>query len=103
MKRITEVSLSCLPYSARYVPANRPSGAPMPTPITVIMIEPMMALRKPAVGRSRRRRILGKDREIDAGEAVVEQREQDQREPGHAEQRGSQAQELDDDIVAAAG
>ena len=47
MKRITEVSLSCLPYSARYVPANRPSGAPMPTPITVIMIEPMMALRRP--------------------------------------------------------
>ena len=63
----------------------------------------MMALRRAAVGRSRRRRILGEDGEVDAGKAVVEQREQDQRQPGHAEQRGAQAQVLDDDIVAATG
>jgi len=29
------------------VPANRPSGAPTPTPIAVIMSEPIMALRRP--------------------------------------------------------
>src|SRR5205807_1432596 len=51
-----------------------------------------------AVGRSRRRRILGEDGEVDAGEAVVEQREQDQREPGHTEQRGTDAKRADDDV-----
>ena len=56
-----------------------------------------------AIGRTRRRRILGEDGEVDAGEAVVEQREQDQRQPGDAEQRGAEAQELDDDVDAAAG
>ena len=39
---------------------------------------------------------------VDAGKAVVEQREQDQRQPGHAEQRRPHAQKLDDDVVAAA-
>ena len=42
-----------------------------------------------ALGRSWRRRVLGEDLQADAGEAIVEQREQDQRQPGDAEYRGS--------------
>ncbi len=45
-----------------------------------------------AIGRAGRRRVLGEDRQVEAGQAVVEQREQDQREPGDAEQSGADAQ-----------
>ena len=61
-----------------------------------------MALSSPPVGRTRRRGILGEQLQAYSGETVVEQREQDQTEPGHAENGGAEAQELDDDIVAAA-
>ena len=36
----------------------------------------------------------GEELHADAGEAVVEQREQDQRQPGDTEDRGAQAQQL---------
>ena len=49
MKRITIVSFSWRPYSARYVPASMPSGAPIATPRNVIMIEPTMAFASPPV------------------------------------------------------
>jgi len=56
-----------------------------------------------ALGRSRRRGVLGEQLNAQAGDAVIQQREQDQRQPGHAEQSGGDAQEADDDVDAAAG
>src|SRR5260370_1112850 len=44
-----------------------------------------------AFGRSRWRGVLGEDLQIEPCEAVIEQREQDQGQPGHAEQRSSEA------------
>src|SRR5260370_15676540 len=59
-------------------------------------------IQKAAFGRSRRRRVLGEDLPIEPGEAVIEQRKQDQCQPGYPEQRGSEAKPADDEIGAAA-
>ncbi len=55
------------------------------------------------IGGTRRRRILGENTKMQTRKAVVEQREQDQRQPGNAEYRGAEAKEPDDDVEAAAG
>src|SRR6202035_2601534 len=54
-----------------------------------------------ALVRSRRRSVLGEDLVIKSGEAVVEQREQDQRQPGHAEQGSCEAKPSNHDVTAA--
>ena len=74
----------------------------MPTPITVMMTEPTMALSRPPSFEPGGGVFWVKSCEVEAGEAVVEQREQDQREPGDAEQRGADAEPADDDVLAAA-
>ncbi len=51
----------------------------MPTPITVMMIEPTMALSRPPSVDPGGGVFWVKICEIEPGEAVVEQREQDQR------------------------
>src|SRR3954453_5770356 len=56
-----------------------------------------------AFARSRRRGVLGEDLQVDAGHAVVNQREQDQRQPGDTENRGANAEQSHDQVFAAAG
>src|SRR6202035_4263217 len=55
-----------------------------------------------AFGRSGRRRVGVKYLEAQPDKAVIEQREQDQREPGDAEQGGAETERADDDVGAAA-
>ena len=74
----------------------------MPTPITVMMTEPTMALSRPPSVDPGGGVFWVKSCRLMPGEAVVEQREQDQRQPGDAEQRGADAEHADDDVVAAA-
>ena len=47
MKRTTEASRELAPYSARYVPARMPTGAPRAKPIPVIIRLPTIELRRP--------------------------------------------------------
>ncbi len=63
----------------------------MPTPITVMMIEPTIALSRPPSVDPGGGVFCGEDLQAEPGKAVVEQREQDQRQPGDAEQRGAEA------------
>ncbi len=65
----------------------------MPTPITVMMTEPTMAFSSPPEVDPGGGVFCGEDLQGEAGEAVVEQREQDQRQPGHAEQRGAETEQ----------
>jgi hypothetical protein len=89
MKRITEVSLSCLPYSARYVPANRPKRRADADPDHGHHDRADDGVRSPPSVDPGGGVSWVKTARLMPAKAVVEQREQDQREPGHAEQRGA--------------
>ena len=75
----------------------------MPTPITVMMIEPTMALSRPPSVEPGGGVFWVKSWRLMPASAVVEQREQDQRQPGHAEQRGAEAERADDDVACGGG
>ena len=64
----------------------------MPTPITVMISEPTMALSRPPSVEPGGGVFSVKTLEVESGQAVVEQREQDQREPGDAEGGGGDAE-----------
>jgi len=85
-KRMTMLSLESRPYSARYVPASTPIGAPMKMPRIVITALPYNALRRPhrAAGR---RRVLREQRERYAAQAVAQQRPENGAEKKEADER----------------
>jgi hypothetical protein len=56
-----------------------------------------------AFGRAGRRRVLGEKLPAHPGETVIEQREQNEPEPGDAECGGNKAQGADDNVSTAAG
>ncbi|MGY3078655.1 hypothetical protein ACVWZZ_005063 [Bradyrhizobium sp. LM6.10] len=74
----------------------------MPTPITGHDQRADDGVEQAALVRSGWRCVLGEQLDIEASQAVVEQRDQDQRKPGDAEGGRGDAEPADDEVLAAA-